>query len=208
MTKSRISISVVGSTTFKNSWLTLAGLGRPYSSLSHVLYPYLDQLLERLFRPFADFAVMIKEASKNASVDLTEGLEPDPARSFGAVRSFGVSDLSSSHFLYTDDSTCPSHAIDNFDNSLHLDDTGSTESRSEIDIGLQTTEPVAVSALPTPPTTSTMNVDHFDADFDFDFMEFENAFPDSNNYLQFDDDMLGLEYLTSISEPFPFNSAL
>lgn len=158
--------------------------------------------MERLFRPFANFVVVIKEASKNASVYLTEGLEPD------SVRSFGVSDLSSSHFLYTDDSTCPSHTIDNFDNSLHLDDTGSTESRSEIDIGLQTTEPVAVSALPTPPTTSTMNVDHFDTDFDFDFMEFENAFPDSNNYLQFDDDMLGLEYLASISELFPFNSAL
>jgi hypothetical protein len=140
---------------------------------------------------------------------LTEGLALHSKDTFfPVVPSFGVFNLPSSHFLYPDGSIAISHTIDNFDNFFHLDNTGSTESRSEIDIGLQTTEVVAVSALSTPPTTRTMNVDYFDTDFDFDFMEVENAFLDSNNHLQLDDDMLGLEYLASISEPFPFTSAL
>lgn len=167
--------------------------------------------MERLFRPFADLAVLIKEASKSASVNLTEGLAlHSKDTSFPAVPYFGVFHFPSSHFLYPDDSasTALSHTIDYFDNFLHLDNTGSTESRSEIEIGPQTTEVVAVSPLSTPPTTRTMNVDHFDTDFDFNFMEVENAFPDSNNHLQLDDDMLGLEYLANISEPFPFTSAL
>ena len=163
---------------------------------------YLDRLLERPFRPFADFDAMIEGGQASKLVNLAEEFEHGQGQSC-----FFHSDESNPHSsaerAALDDVGFIQHSVEKVNYTHHLDEVGSTESRWETDMSPQFTEMIRPSTLPSLPPTN------FD-DFDFDFTGFDNASSDSNNYLQFDNDMLGIEidYLTNISEPFISDSSL
>jgi len=167
---------------------------------------YLDRLLERPFRPFADFDVMIEGGQASKLVNLAEEFEHGQAF-HGGQSCFFHSDESNPHSsaerAALDDVGFIQHSVEKVNYTHHLDGVGSTESRWETDMSPQFTEMIRPSTLPSLPPTN------FD-DFDFDFTGFDNASSDSNNYLQFDNDMLGIEidYLTNISEPFISDSSL
>jgi hypothetical protein len=149
---------------------------------------------------------MIEGEPERMFVDSTEELEHDPTF-HGQQASLFHSEDKNSHSSAThvtlDDVRLTQHSVEKVNYTHHLDGVGSTESRWETDTSPQFTEVILPSTLPSLPPPN------FD-DFDFDFTGFDNASSDSNNYLQFDNDMLGIEidYLTNISEPFISDSSL
>jgi hypothetical protein len=151
---------------------------------------------------------MIEGGPDRMFVNSAEEFLHDPTfHDRGSQDSLLHSDESSSHssaiHVTLDDVRLPHNSAGKVNYTHHLDGVGSTESRWETDTNSQLTEVILPSTLPSLPPTN------FD-DFDFDFTGFDNASPDSNNYLQFDNDMLGIEvdYLTNISEPFISDSSL
>jgi hypothetical protein len=149
---------------------------------------------------------MIEGAPERMFVNSTEELEHD-STFHGHQDSLFHSEDGNSHSsairVTVDDVKLTQHSVGGVNYAHHLDGVGSTESRWETDTSPQFTEVILPSTLPSLPPTN------FD-DFDFDFTGFDNASSDSNNYLQFDNDMLGIEidYLTNISESFISDSSL
>jgi hypothetical protein len=152
----------VSSTTFQNSWLTLTGAGRPYSSLSHVLYPLPGPIVGAAFETIRP-------------IHHHDGRKAP--RSVGRCDRFEISNDGSASSVDPKMIEAPpttKRSFGNFSHNRYFDGIDSPESRSGTETGSQGAEKAATSPFQTPRST---NIDGFD----FDFTAFENTFFENND---------------------------